>query len=674
MTTHYPWKFRARVFSTVRRDCHISTTLEISTLQTLRRRHMFLHVHRHMFPCPICTTVFTKRKDVDQHLTQEHADQPTPYGCETCSACFSSEKAAKQHHKKRHQRDPDVASKRQKVDGAPPLPLPLPFVGTVTDWVHTRYNPSRATLVEQLAPSTIARIDGFAQRLRFGPEDHTLAQILLTDEGTIIDAIDEWMDLEQQQTHELQTINNHVRYLHFLLLFHQECMDSPHVEANITDYLADLVQDTQSNTTRLHTTLNVLKLEDPFALAHIRDTVVNALRKEQIEEINPYILSTLLVCDTPHTHVAFGMRLRNWLELVIRFTNIPCRIQCTREMELSTSTSLIYVSKLVVRDGQYCRLINNDKSSKTHQPLLLPLGRCLSIYLYIYLTYCRPPTAQHSFVFCSSRGTQWARPSRDLKHYMEDVLGISVHDVDPTGRFIHGSRAIMMAVFAVRVDFDQQKMHGFARLLRHSSTTNERHYSMWQQKALSNQSIDVFARMMDLDFTSATMTPACYVPVTLQAVPARLTAVFLHGFEQHNREKGNVVPCHGTCSVGTQTGAPDDDGGDGDSTGAPGEGVLEIDVAATQPRCTTCGNFSLKLFGPFGSMRRKRYAGRYFLACPTCHRMDDGRFQLPRCRWYPLGFQPLQQSNSARPRNMLEIQDFIRSRGACARASASASS
>jgi hypothetical protein len=284
---------------------------------------------------------------------------------------------------------------------------------------------------------------------------------------------------------------------------------------------------------------------------------------------------------------------------------------------------------------------------------LIPIGRSLSSYLYFYITYCRPET-DHSFVFCTRRGTQWSRPSRDLKQYMEHTLGIPVHDVDPTGRFIHGSRSIMMAVFAIGVDFDQQKMHGFARLMRHSSTTNERFYSMWQQRALSNQSIDVFSTLMDLDFDSTTLSPSTYKPVRLREVPSRILAAFMEGFGTHV-SRSNVVPCYGTRSVGTQTGSDTSQDSETSST------LLEIDVADTQPRCTSCGMFSLELYGPFGSMRRKRYAGRYYLACNACHRTDEGRFILPRCLWYPLGYTPMQKSNSSRPRNMTQIQNFISS-------------
>ena len=101
------------------------------------------------------------------------------------------------------------------------------------------------------------------------------------------------------------------------------------------------------------------------------------------------------------THSEFGDRLRNWLELVIRFTNIPCRIQCSRELQMPDQDNMTYVAKLVIREGQYCRLINQDKTSSTHQPLVLPLGRTISAYLYFYITHCRTTTDQHSYVFSS---------------------------------------------------------------------------------------------------------------------------------------------------------------------------------------------------------------------------------------------------------------------------------
>lgn len=600
-----------------------------------------------MYSCPVCAGPFEKRKEVDVHLQSVHADIPTPYTCRSCPSSFASEKAAKLHQKNRHSSAPVVSLEASQNKRA--RFMSCPFVGTFPEWIQSRYNPSCDTVQEEMAPSTVLRITGFATTVRF-EDDQSLEQVLAHgNEGPILDLLDNWLDTELQDF-ELQTVTNHLRYLKLLLLFHRDHVDPPEVDAAVVEYVVDLVVDTQNSTTRNLTTLNMLKLEDPFALAYLRDRVVNALLREQVEYIHPYVRT----CPFPTldrqctAHVEFGLRLRNWLELSIRFTNIPCRIQCTRQLQMPDQAEPNYVAKLVLRDGQYCRLINQDKTASSHQPLLLPLGPSLSAYVYLYLTWCR--TSQHPFVFETRRGNQWLRPSRDLKNYLQTTLQIPVQDIDPTGRFIHGSRALMMATFAIGVHFDQQKMHGFARLLRHSSTTNERFYSMWQHRALANQSIDVFASLMHLDFRSTTTAPGAYVPVHLQEAPPNLRSLCVHGLET-TMAQSNVVPYYSTRSIGTQTGTGE--------TPSTAQDLREIDLAETVPACVSCGLFTLVLHGPFGSARRKKYFGRYYLACPTCHLGSDGRFCLPKCLWFPLGHKPLQSSHSNRPRNLSEIQTFL---------------
>ena len=607
-----------------------------------------------MFSCPLCSAEYDRRKDVDEHLkSAAHAENTTPYGCNMCTSSFSTEKASKVHMRKRHATtipvatDEDGGAQKRQCVGI----VDCPFVGTLLEWVYSRYNNTRATTVEHLSSSTIARIEAFSVSLRF-ENDQTLTQILEMEENVLLDIIDVYVD-KDLEANSPQTVNNHLRYLKIILLFHKDHIDHTCVDDVVIDYITDLVTETQSTTTRANTTLNMLKLEDPFALAKLRDELVNALLREQVEVIHPYILTNILSTEiSTEKHLEFGARLRNWIELAIRYTNIPCRIQCTRELLMEDDLCQNYVCKLVLRENQFCRLVNQDKTAGSHQPLLLPLGRMLSSYLYFYITYCRPDT-DHSFVFCTRRGAKWSRPSRDLKIYIESTLGIPVHSLDPTGRFIHASRAIMMAVFAIGVDFDQQKMHGFARLLRHSSTTNEMYYSMWQHRALSNQAIDVFANLMGIG-DIATLTPSAYIPVKLREVPSRMTHSFLRGFGA-NVSRTNIVPCYGTCSVGTQTGTSSSDD-------APlhdnHQSLAELDLTETQPMCSLCGKFTLELYGPFGSIRRKRYFGRYFLAC-ACHMGEDGRFDLPKCMWYPLGHVPMQKSKSSRPRNMAEIQNFI---------------
>lgn len=149
-------------------------------------------------------------------------------------------------------------------------------------------NPSRSTVVEKLSQPTIDRIVAFAESLVFENEQTLLQILALADDGLIIDLMDSWVDTELQK-YVMQTVNNHVRYLRVLLLCQRDHIDLPSVDDVVIEYIVDLVADTQATTTRASTTLNMLKLEDPFALAAIRDAVVNALLKEQVEYIHPYL-------------------------------------------------------------------------------------------------------------------------------------------------------------------------------------------------------------------------------------------------------------------------------------------------------------------------------------------------------------------------------------------------
>jgi hypothetical protein len=612
------------------------------------------------YDCPVCPDTFMQRRLLDDHLSSIHHDVTSPYKCHMCHTGFGSEKAKNVHVKKSQcvsQNGP--TTKRRKVAPQSELLL-LPFTGTFPSWIEKRYNPSRRTVSEALSASTVDRVVRFRDSMSFQVADDNVCTvdelITIDDEEKLIDLVDNWVDTEVRK-YELQTVNNHVRYLHFLLQYFQQCgtENAPHL-VEIVDYVCELVHNTQILTSRHTTTISVLKLEDPYSLVRVRDVVVNALLKEQVEYIDPFITSYIQSANS--TIETFGLRLRNWIELSIRFTNIPCRIQCTRELCMPSQDGHSYVSKLVEREGQYCRLINQDKTKHSHQPLLLPIGSIISTYLSFYINECRPvANPDHNFVFVTKKGAKWRKPSKDLKMYLEDVLQVPVQTIDPTGRFVHSSRSIGMAAFAIGVQFDQSKMHGFARLMRHSSTTNEQFYSMWQQRHFSNLAVDTFVVAMGLDVSvsSSTKSPDVYRFVQLKRPPPIINRYCQQRMIDTFTAKNVIVPIYSTRSIGTQTGGGDsiiDDSHKCNNT---------IDVADTVPSCTSCGEMSLCVQGPFGSKRRKKYFGRYFLACTKCHkdRNDVSRFHLPSCLWYPLGYTPLQTTNSSRPRNMAEINQFI---------------
>lgn len=589
-----------------------------------------------VFTCPLCQNTYEKRVELDKHLQVDHADKPSPYSCDMCTTMFGSEKAMLSHKRKRHVIDDKMEdTKRVKKSS-------IDF----TDWVTQYYNPRKSLVKEKLSESTIQRIIGFETGNVLGC---TISELLFEqdDEESILNRIDTWVD-DELQKYELQTINNHVRYLYFLVLYYTETRQCNH--DHIIQYMDDLVHNTQLLTSKSASTINVLKLEDPYALSAIRDRVVDALTTEQVEHIDPYITQFIHGNVNADNVYTFGIRLRNWLELAIRFTNIPCRIQCTRDMRTTTYGKYDYVSKLIQHVDQYHRLINMDKTgSTTHQPISIPLDKTLSMYLYYYVTYFRP--GDSDYVFVTKNGTKWTKPSRDLKVYLNDVLNIPVADIDPTGRFIHASRAIMMAAFSIRVDFNISRMHEFARLMRHSSTTSEHYYSIWQQKYASENAINTFSRVFGVDIVTSHDESSVKKksPVGLR-MPS---SIIRHHYDSQTNKDGHFYR-YATYSVGTQTNFYEND----DNSNSPNR---EIDIAATIPPCPSCNEQSLDVYGPFGSKRRKWYYGRYYLACAACHRdsSDKTRFRLTSCLWYPLGYKPLQKSNSSKPRNMEDICKYI---------------
>ena len=594
------------------------------------------------FKCPICKDSFERRVVLDKHLREVHHDNPSPYECDTCEGVFGTEKALRSHKRKKHETDGivDNDSKRAKTTTV-----------DFNEWVVKCYNPRKTVVKERLSESTVRRIIQFEQVNSLGCPISELLQST-NDEDTILNTIDLWIDGEMSK-YEVQTVNNHVRYLSFLILFYTETYPVKDSD-NIIQYMNDIVHNVQLLTSKSASTLNVLKIEDPYALSAIRDRVVNALRIDQVEHIDPYIISVINRGEqNVEDMYAFGTRLRNWLELAIRFTNIPCRIQCTQDLRNTTYESYDYVAKLICRsDNQYHRLINMDKTgSTTHQPISIPLGRTLSTYLYYYVTYFRP--GDTDYVFVTKNGSKWTKASRDLKTYLNNVLHIPVDEIDPTGRFIHASRSIMMAAFAIHVDFNTNRMHEFARLMRHSSTTSEHYYSIWQQKYASENAIHTFSRVFEVDIhTEHTVLSTTKTSPVGLAMPS---SIIRHHYLCQSCDDDNRYNKYETRSVGTQT---------NDTM----ENVVsfeqknkEIDIATTIPSCPSCKELTLDVYGPFGSKRRKWYYGRYYLACTKCHRdpLDHTRFRLTECLWYPLGYTPKQKSKSTKPRNLEQIYEYI---------------
>ena len=352
-------------------------------------------------------------------------------------------------------------------------------------------------------------------------------------------------------------------------------------------------------------------------------TQLHTQNKEKKDFIDPLITSHLQQYSNTNTKTSekCATRLRNFIEICMRFINVPQRIQCSVGMVLPECNSTDYVCKLVKHGDGYGRLIHADKVQKTHQPIALPLGTTISTYIEFYLCFCRPPPSSErnaQFVFLSKRGGKWKKASSDLKQYMDKHLKIPVQQLDPTGRFVHASRNIGIAAFSSQVNFDISAVRAFASVCRHSSAVAERYYSIWEKEHKNRTGVQLFTQHMLPDTDQPTQQRAETL-VHLSSPPTLCTKWY-----QHTRQpSGTEVFQYTVHDVGCQTEPCSDLGSSLPLSHTPPQ-LLEDQPAAkkqktqthtaqsTVPVCTSCQS-AMKLGGPYGNSKHADLFCRFFL-------------------------------------------------------------
>jgi hypothetical protein len=470
-----------------------------------------------------------------------------------------------------------------------------------------------------------------------------LEHLVWVDALLFEECINSWQDRLLQRKHVLtKTVSTYYRYLRWFACYLQSTDAIPET---IMEFLDDRVYEMQRVATMDMVRENCLTMLDPYGMNELRNTVVRALVKQQRDVIDPFVVAQLRFGQTsPKELVEFGItHLRNWLDLVLRFCNVPCRVQVTNRLKLEDCTDDDgYVSKLVRHKEQYSRLINRDKTAASRQPISIPMGPIISSYMHFYLTQCRPESSSQ-FVFTTRTGKPWKRASRDIKHYVCTVLGIDTLLVDPTGRFIHGSRHVVLSSYALRVDFDHRLLQDFTTLMRHSIKTAEKYYNVWADWCRSNQAIANFSNAMGFkDCDDIKKVRSRDVITESLALPhALIRTLFRDSASVTNQKTVFTVR-----DVGTQTGVfaglhlQADEKSCNSRSQHPGSSV---------PDCTLCSR-KLQLFGPCGNTR-SRYVGHYFLQCETClpsKRLHKSALILPSGWVPPEGIA----SRSSKPRNL----------------------
>jgi len=462
------------------------------------------------------------------------------------------------------------------------------------------------------------------------------------DADVFADTIDTWFD-EESACIQKSTLASRLRYIRWIGWWK---LDQGGTSDDVITFLDETIQAAQSASTRHSTNHSMLAICDPYALVKTGNDVVNLLRKAQRDELDPFISSHLrTLSKTESQLLTFGCeQLRCWLDLAMRFTNIACRIQCTIRLEMPTSTSQEYVSKLVQHGTCYTRVLNKDKVGKHYEATQIPLDSTISTYLSFYLAFCRADASSH-LVFQTKRGSPWQRASRDVKKYLKD-RGFLPEKVEPNGRFVHGSRHISLATFSVGVGFDVQRIRDYTVLMRHSLDTAEKIYCPWLKVSQAANAIKSVASIRGLDLSSLpehNVAVADAVKLTGLREPQDIISAYSRQAMSSNFKKQLFVS-YGKRSVGTQTyiksellAEEEDPAGDL----APG--------SATQ-KCSECP-LAMDLCGPHAVSRDTTKFGRYYLACRTC----KGSTKL----WFPLGHVPLEPSTSCKPRNLKSIQEHL---------------
>jgi hypothetical protein len=469
------------------------------------------------------------------------------------------------------------------------------------------------------------------------------------DPDAFSEEVDHWFD-EKTSTCLLSTICTRLRYLKWIALFMYTRDETSY---DILLSLDEIIADTQAASSKNSTNNSLLAIFDPFKLISIGNNVVNLLRKQQAEVIDPFIAEQLRNDMVPKSElVRFGLELRCFIDLAMRFTNVPCRIQATVRLEMPDSTGNRYVSKLIQHGKYFTRVLNKDKVCSSYEATQVPLDDVISLYLSFYIKYCRP-REESNYVFQTKTGKVWMRASRDIKQYLQN-RGFSPDHIEPNGRFVHGSRHIGLATFAVGVGFNMVKIREYTVLMRHSLHATEMIYTPWLRSAQADSAIKNLSVIRNLDMTHMGDSEMPLI-IPLRPAKAIIVSVISRQMLETFSEVNSGFISYEVRSVGTQTYGDSNLDEDPclencEEEKSKGSRNIDVEPGTGHQDCDQC-RCRMSLCGPYATSRDKDMFGRYYIKCKAC--------KLSNVLWYPLGFTPELPSTSSKPRNLSVIQEFV---------------
>lgn len=456
--------------------------------------------------------------------------------------------------------------------------------------------------------------------------------------------VDDWLDVRfaDKALQPITTVN-HLRHLKWWGMY---MYTHGHTSGIVLEWLTDNIASLQANASKRTNDAPCIAMLDPYQLATLRDRIVMALQKQQRDVIDPFLhricrdgVGTITQAVRKEC-IDFGiLHLRCFLDLVMRFLCPPQRMQCTIYQCEPDSVAELFVCKLSHRQNGYVRIIYRDKSGNTRQPVEVPVGSTISCYLTFYRQCCRPnPTRSHTFQ--SKGGGYWIHASRDVKDYVRDHLGIDPAKIEPNGRFVHGSRHIGLATYALAVQFNSERLREFAHLIRHSVAVSEKYYSVWLERNRNERATKHFVASMGVEKGTEFVEASTYRPLTLRLPDVLVRTCMMRSFQEELGKTTLVESPFGLRDASTQTGVEHHC----ENLQPP------LSDSCTLPLCTLCQRPFL-VFGPLGQTRHSKF-GHYFAQCLNC----DGRRPCGNTVWYSKGYVPDTPSMSQKPRNRDKIK------------------
>lgn len=517
------------------------------------------------------------------------------------------------------------------------------------------YDAARAPSDDSLSEGVADKVVAFLLRGEVGPK--LFPPLALRHPERCEAALDAFTEYSEERGLSADTTELRLRYLKWYTTFLLCCAPLEHRDA-VWSLVGETLHEFTGKRGIARCNDGILAISDPLPKASLAEQLAGLLRRYQTDVLDPFLRAHYATGHSPADRIAFGKaHLRQWLALALRVWNVPCRVQLDIHLDApSLHDTDEYVARLQPTSaGTYLRVVNRDKVAGFQQAVAIPVDAVLSLYLFYYLRHCRAqPEARH--VFQTKRGAPWTRASRDLKAWLE-AQGVPCAQLCPNHRFVHHLRHVGLAVFALRHDFDEQKIREYATLMRHSLDTIEKYYCSFLKYQVARRAIRslerVAGRPLPLsDADSAASAALSYLdprPGALDppdAVAAPLRAEFRATFRNQFAASGEFpVPYYRTRDAATQTYA----------AGAEEEADVVATSSATSGTCVRCGA-EFTVFGPWAQKTSEHY-GKFYAACATCTPHASVRTAAVV---YQLGFVPAQRSASSLPRNLDAVRQYVR--------------